>query len=153
MANANGPPSEAPIMSMIAACGIRSIKLRFNEAENVAPVDTTRRTLDRSYGTPANSAFSSSATIGRANASPTMDNCVTRSRCTSVNSSLGSNFRPPSMTTLPPRTNVENAKNNAVPCMSGGAVMLVGLAPDSANPTAISVTCCTVVGSGMLSDV
>ena len=74
---ANGPPSLAPIMSMITALPQRCWNAFLWSAESVAPVETMRCTDERSYERPAASAASSAATIGRANASPTIDSCVT----------------------------------------------------------------------------
>ena len=89
MLMAYGPPSLAPIMSMMAI-GCRAASARLLAALSVAPVDTTRWSDDRSYGRPAASAASSAATTGRAKASPTIDIWVTRSRSTSARSSSAS---------------------------------------------------------------
>ena len=92
---ANGPPSEAPIMSRITAFGSRRCSARFCSADSVAPVDTIRTTDERSSERPACSAASSAAFSGLANASPTNEIWVARCRSASVQSSSASNERPP----------------------------------------------------------
>ncbi len=116
-------PSVEPMESTIRMSMWRS-RPRWTSAENITPDDWTIRMVDTSWGVPAASARSSSSSMGRANASPTMVMASAPSRSTVRHSSAGSKCRDSRVTALPPIMCAYIAPSHMpVPCMSGQAAI------------------------------
>ena len=83
-------------------------------------------------------AASSAATIGAANASPTIASDATRRRPTVSSNSSTSNPEPVSITTQPPLFNTGKARTDAAACISGDAISATGpgcTISDATSPT------------------
>ena len=132
-------PSEAPSESMSVTSGRWRSSPAFDSGLQVTPDDVIARSAERSHrsagpaalpsGTAGDGACgvdpdwcaSSSASSGRANASPTMVSTATSLRSTSSQMRAGSRPGSSRRTTVPAPASVESVMKRPVPCISGQA--------------------------------
>ena len=118
----NPTASDAPKLSIMAACGMCFSRPRLISTDHITPDDTIATTVDRSY-LPGFS--SSSFSIGLPKASPTIAILVTPLRSTVSHRFCGLKFLfSVRVTMVPPFSNTPIAVNRPVPCISGQAGMM-----------------------------
>jgi hypothetical protein len=142
-------PSDDPRRSASATSARARIE-SFTGCDQITPDDTIIRSDDRSYGSPRCSAASSSATIGLANASPTIVRFVTRCVAIASSSSAASRLLDATVTTVPPAVNAPSDAMADVPCMRGAAARSRGVRPSSASCRAVAPKPSRVVGISTL---
>ena len=104
----------------------------------------------RSYGSPRFEASSSAASIGFANASPTIVSWVTRWSWTARHSSSPSKERDGRVTTQPPAESTASDVIADVPCINGAAGSSRTALPRSWKVRAAATTCSAVDGTDAL---
>ena len=102
-------------------------------ALHITPLDMICFTLEMSYGLPRSAAASRAASMGFANASPTMTMSVTRRRSTTDHNRPGSSPSSGIRTIAPPMDMcTKQASHMPVPCISGQAQSTT----ETSSPTA-----------------
>src|SRR3954463_237922 len=132
VANATPIASDAPTTSTTRIEELWRSNPWITVSEKSAPLDVIVSSDEMSHR-PGE--VSSAATIGAANASPTMANRLTRHRVTASSNSTTSNPEPVSVTTQPPLLNTGNARTAAAACINGDAINAIGPGPTINGPT------------------